>query len=128
MDIATIISTAFAVVAAVAAGVVAIQYSTVATLRATAEDLRGRVGDLEAERDRLASEVGTLKADRDALGRQMRGDEYWTKVTQELSKHGVDAERHWSSEVALLRDMQGLMRHIDTLLTQMLVKWPERDR
>lgn len=128
MDVATIISTAFGVVAAVAAGVVAIQYSTLATLRATAEDLRGRVGDLESERDRLASQVGILTADRDALGRQMRGDEQWVRITTQLTKHNEQADSHWVRELELLRDMQALMRHIDAVLTQIIVKMPERDR
>lgn len=96
------ITSALSIVAAVASGVATVLFVDRQGLRTSISDLRGRVGDLESERDdfkvKLAEERADhakTRAERDTVSRLVTGQESLDQIKHELvEQKDAMAEHH----------------------------------
>jgi hypothetical protein len=101
---------ALAIFAIIAAGIAAMRTADVKGLREANNDLRGRVGDLEGERNdaetRLSEEKlrhKATRADLESLGRVITGEAHWVAIESQLTSHHDEVMARLTQIVKALR-------------------------
>ena len=96
----------------IAAGVAMALFGTVRTLRESVADLRGRVDDLEKERDGLKVTVAEEKAahlgtqrDLEALKKVVTGETHWVSIETQLADHHRQALSSWERILSIVQDL-----------------------
>jgi hypothetical protein len=101
-------ATIFALASAAGLG---LMRGTVANLRASNDDLRLRVGDLEKERSEDRASLAEVRGENALLRSMVTGKVEWVALTDQLEEHHRQALKHWSKIAAgieaINRDLGG---------------------
>lgn len=96
----------------IAAGVAMALFGTVRTLRESVADLRGRVDDLEKERDGLKAGLAEEKADHlntrrdlEAVTKVVTGETHWVALETQLTEHHRQALSSWERILSIVQDL-----------------------
>lgn len=129
-SILALLTPIFAITTAIGAAIAGLIWGAMKTLRATNEDLRNRVSDLEAERlesknkihtieTDAKNKIHTLETDLAVLTRMVTGEAHWEalhdlgdKIVTSLTTHHTEAMSHWTKQdsrfVDLARSLEAL--------------------
>ncbi|MGH3496200.1 MAG: hypothetical protein ACRDP1_01880 [Nocardioidaceae bacterium] len=92
---ASLLSLAFGIGLLVAGGLAGLMRGRITMLRETADDLRSRLGDLEASDRAKSTELAELRNERDVLRRMVTGEAQLTRLTEMLDHHHEQAMAEW---------------------------------
>ena len=102
MDWATVLTGVFGVTTIIATAVAGLIWGTVKTVRDTAADLRGRVGDLEALRALDKAEIAELKTANQVLTKTVTGEVHWVALMHLLKLHHEESGQDMKRAIDLL--------------------------
>jgi len=102
MEWSTVLTGIFGVTTILATAVAGLVWGTVKTLRDTAADLRGRVGDLEAARYLDKSRIAELETANGVLTKTVTGEVHWVALMHLLKLHHEESSTDMKRAIDLL--------------------------
>lgn len=102
MDWATALTGVFGVTTILATAVAGLIWGTVRTVRDAASDLRGRVGDLEAERAKDKARIAELETANVVLTKTVTGEVHWVALMHLLKLHHEESSADMKRAIDLL--------------------------
>ena len=105
MEFVTILASVGSVVGIIGVVIASLMYSNTRVLRDSNGDLRNRVADLEAGRERDQAENAELRGENRLLKQIATGEIDYHAITDLLGQHHTEANEHWETTEALLADI-----------------------
>jgi len=98
----TVLTGVFGITTIIATAVAGLVWGTVKTVRDTASDLRGRVGDLEAGRYLDKARIAELETANEVLTKTVTGEVHWVALMHLLKMHHEESSADMKRAIDLL--------------------------
>jgi hypothetical protein len=118
MDLSQALTGIFGITTILATAVAGLVWGTVKTVRDTASDLRGRVGDLETERAKDKALIAELRTENTVLTKTVTGEVHWVALTALLTLHHKESGERLEKVLAILDQVLSILNQVLSALNR----------